>query len=268
MRRARRRLERWRRKYAELRFRSYKVTHRYGGRALVVHIADPTSRDWYDRDMDMPAEVAVLRERGRLRPGARVFDLGAHQAVIALLLAGSVEPGGEVVAVEAAPFNVRVARRNVAVNGCTNVAIVPAAVSDRDGTIWFDDAWNGSVSEAAGDGVCIEAVTIDTLTERHGTPDVLFIDVEGFEAHALRGAARTLAAHRPDLFVEVHVDVGLHRFGTVADVLSQVPSGYELLVSAGEGAPFVPIGAGDDIMTRRFFLVALAPRPTEITAHD
>jgi len=39
--------------------------------------------------------------------------------------------------------------------------------------------------------------------DRYGPPDVVFIDVDGFEEEALAGAARTIEAG-PDWFVEVH----------------------------------------------------------------
>jgi FkbM family methyltransferase len=194
--------------------------------------------------------------------------VGAHQGVVALILAGIVGETGRVVAVEAVAHNVRVARRNAAANDCRQLEVVHAAIADADGTLWFEDRWNGAVSLTAGVGVRTEALTVDTLAARYGPPDVLFIDVEGFELHALRGAGRTLAAHAPDLFVEVHVGAGLERFGTVDDLLALVPSGYALFVAPGEGGDFVPYAAGHPVLAERFHLVALAPRPAEITAHD
>jgi FkbM family methyltransferase len=212
--------------------------------------------------------LTLLQRRGRLRAGARVFDVGAHQGVVALMLAAIVGRAGRVVAVEAVAHNVRVARRNAEANGAAQLEVVHAAIADADGELWFEDRWNGAVSRVAGVGVRTEAITIDTLTARHGAPDVLFIDVEGFELHALRGAADTLGRHAPDLFVEVHVGAGLEHFGTVDDVLALIPAGYEVLVAPGEAGDFVPLDAGRPTLASRFRLVALAPPPTEITAHD
>jgi tRNA A58 N-methylase Trm61 len=49
---------------------------------------------------DVLRGIGLLREHG-LRPGALVFDRGAHPAVVAMMLGRMVEPGGRVVAVEA-----------------------------------------------------------------------------------------------------------------------------------------------------------------------
>jgi FkbM family methyltransferase len=261
-------LRRLLRRVAVARFAAYDARHVYGGQSLVIRIADPLGQGWYDHDWDLGSEVALLNERGRLRAGARVFDVGAHQGVVALILAGFVGPGGRVVAVEAVAHNARVARRNAEANGCAQLAVVHAAIADVDGALWFEDRWNGAVSQTPGIGVRTEAVTIDTLTARWGAPAVLFIDVEGFELHALRGAAQTLARHAPDLFVEAHVGAGLERFGTVDDLLALIPERYELLVAPGESGDFVPLDAGQSLLADRFRLVALAPRTTEITGHD
>jgi len=42
-------------------------------------------------------------------------------------------------------------------------------------------------------------------------PNVLFIDIEGYEIPALLGATETFCT-TPDSFVEVHAGVGLERF--------------------------------------------------------
>lgn len=261
-------LRRLLRRLAVARFRAYDARHRYGGQSFVVHIADPLARGWYDHDWDLGSEIALLQRRGRLQPGARVFDVGAHQGVVALMLAGIVGPAGQVVAVEAVAHNARVATRNAAVNGFAQLLVVQAAIGDADGSLWFEDRWNGAVSRTPGVGVRVEAVTIDTLSARYGAPGVLFIDVEGFELHALRGAARTLRAHLPDLYVEAHVGAGLEPFGSVSDLLALIPAGYELYVAPGEAGDFIALDAGRSLLTERFRLVAFAPRTSEIGLHD
>lgn len=261
-------LRRLLRRLAVARFRAYDARHVYGGQLLVVHIADPLARGWYDHDWDLGSEIALLQRRGRLRAGARVFDVGAHQGVVALMLAGIVGPEGQVVAVEAVAHNARVATRNAAANGFAQMAVVHAAIGDADGSLWFEDRWNGAVSRQEGVGVRVEALTIDTLAARFGAPDVLFIDVEGFELHALRGAVRTLASHQPDLYVEAHVGAGLERFGSVADLLALIPADYELFVAPGEAGDFVALEAGRALLADRFRLVAFAPRTSEIRVHD
>ena len=101
----------------------------------------------------------------------------------------------------------------------------------------------------------VKAVSVDDLPAQFGPPDVLFIDVEGFECEVLCGASQTLQG-RPDLFVEVHVGVGLEKFDrTVEDVLRLIPPGYGIRMAPPDGE-FRPFVEGDDVTKHRFFLIA------------
>ena len=67
--------------------------HNYSGTRLQVWIADATSAAWYDFDWGPSPEIDRLKAH-RLQPGARVFDLGAHQCVAAMVMAETVGPAG------------------------------------------------------------------------------------------------------------------------------------------------------------------------------
>jgi FkbM family methyltransferase len=245
------------------RHRNRVVHHDYGGFELAVSVEDPVGAQWYDHDWPMPPELAQLRE-SRLRPGARVFDLGAHQAVVALLLARLVEPGGEVIALEAEQHNYEVALHNRQLNDAGNLTVLHAAAAAAPGELTFTGGFNGNVVKSGGLGTArVSAECVDGLAARFGTPDVVFVDVEGFEHEVLAGARETIAAGKTDFFVEVHVGHGLEDLGgTGAAVLACFPpERYRLLGcrAAGEleGYEFAPIGEPADLLADRFFLLAL-----------
>lgn len=219
------------RKWRQLRFRRRTVVRQYGEYQLKIELRDSKGASWYDYDHDFEAEVHILRS-GRMRPGAIVFDLGAHQGVVATVLSKSVAPNGRVVAVEANPFDAAAAQRNCELNECSNLTVLNVAVSDTAGTIEF--ATKGVVS--AGDRrqptVIVPARTIDDLSSEFGIPDVLFMDVDGFEGHALKGAEQVLES-RPDCYVEVHGHL-LPRYGYSSHNIVGVfeDRGYSLFASA------------------------------------
>jgi FkbM family methyltransferase len=238
------------------------VRHTFGSGPLSVYLSDPLAQGWYDHDWSELPEITWLR-RTRLRAGARVFDLGAHQGVVAMMLAREVGPTGQVVAVEANPHNAETASRNGRLNGMDALTIVQAAVSDRSGRLTFNQGLNGQLDDGTGAGgrILVNALTIDELAVRFGPPDVLFIDVEGCECRALAGASAVLLA-RPDVFVEVHVGCGLEKFGgSVADVCAFFPEEhYQLFGRAEQDADFRPLVPTDVLTRDRFFLLALAKR--------
>lgn len=238
------------------------VSHTYAGVELEVTMADEISVAWYDTDWPEVPEVDFLVRHG-IGAGATVYDLGAHQSVYALLFADRVGPNGRVVAVEASTHNADVSRRNRHLNRASNLEIVHAAVTERPGTVSFGRGFNGQIG-SFGDSETVEAVTIDDLMDEHGAPDLIFLDIEGFEVRALHGAPRTLAT-TPAAFVEVHVGEGLEDAGDSADdLLAFFPAErYDRYLSdehQRHPQPFTQ-HAYREMSAERFFLTAI-PRRT------
>ncbi len=102
-------------------------------------------------------------------------------------------------------------------------------------------------------------MTLDALTTMFGTPDVVFLDVGGFECRALAGALATFAA-RHDWFVEVHVGCGLEAAsGSFEEVLSYFQEAeFERFVHSECDQHAIPLAsAPPEKLRSRFFLTAL-----------
>jgi FkbM family methyltransferase len=241
-------------------FRPRVVEHRYGDSDLRVYLADPVAQAWYDRDWseaDM-LDIAALRT-ARLREGALVFDIGAHQGVVALMLAREVGPTGRVVAIEPNPHNHAVAIRNRDLNSMPWIEFVQAAISQRPGEVVFNREFNGQLDDGTGaEGqVGVRSLTIDGLVERYGMPDVVFLDIEGAECMALGGASAVLAAGI-DFLIEVHVNCGLEKLGgSVGRLLDYFPPDRFFVLARSESeTTFHPFSRCDPLTAGRFFLFA------------
>ena len=260
-----------RRRYIRFRKRSYKkaietyprttVHHAYCGIPLSVLIADPIAKEWYDRDWDELPELMLLGG-SKLRQGSRVFNLGAHQGVVASIFARRVGPAGSVIAIEPNPHNVEIFSTNLRINEIDNVKILNAAAGNVLGKVPINHQLNTRLVDAAEDEdveYIVDMTTVDHLSEKYGAPDILFIDVEGYEAKVLAGAKQTLQM-QPDCFVEIHAGGGLEETGSsVGEVLSFFESDrYDTYVRREDDRVFRMLERDDDRLDFRFFLVALA----------
>src|SRR5262249_38120240 len=143
-----------------------------------------------------------------VRPGDLVFDIGAH---VGDRIAAFRRLGARVIAVE--PQSALVGVLRLMYGRDTMVAIEPVAVGRAIGTTeLMINIDNPTVSTASPDfvraasgaigwegqawtrRVTVPLTTLDALIERHGVPAFVKIDVEGFEAEALAGLTRPVAA--------------------------------------------------------------------------
>lgn len=144
-----------------------------------------------------------------------VLDVGAHIGLVSLSAASVLAPGGRVYCFEPAEANRRLLESHVAINRSSGVIeIIPHLVGDedRDGVNFFESdeptGMNSVVVTKNPQAYQLRfkrQITIDTFCATHKlAPEILKIDVEGAELAVLRGGRRTLARHRPSIFLSVH----------------------------------------------------------------
>jgi len=183
------------------RFKYSSTAHDFVGRSLF----------WKGIEGYEPETTAAFT---RLAESARVvIDIGANTGLYSLL-ACAISSDVRVLAFEPVPRIMDRLRRQVDVNGWANrCELVSAAVSDRDGTVDFHVPLGGlphsaslnptGFGDAPGQLVKVAVVALDTFCDDSLSVDLIKIDVEGFEADALRGMADLLADHHPALIFEV-----------------------------------------------------------------
>ncbi len=152
--------------------------------------------------------LAALVSR-HIPPSSAVIDVGANIGLSTILLARLAK---RVVAYEPSPPNLAFLRRNLELNGITNVEVRAAAVSSEPGTLRFHVAQFGAGSHVVASGHVsggtIPAVDVPAvMLDDEALPPIAFIkiDAEGHEPDVLAGARRLLARERPLIYTEVNI---------------------------------------------------------------
>lgn len=223
------------------------------GTDLKFFLGDPTGASWYRNASGINDDIENI-ENLLLPKGdsSVIVEAGCHHGLTTLLLAKRV-PNGHVYAFEALPKNVEILSKNIGLNGCGNVTVIGKAVGSKGGEITIKEKPNSAVIPGAKCGLRVQVISIDEFVAQSGiVPDLLKIDVEGFEYDVFKGAVETLKK-RPAVFVEIHTEI-MGRYGhDVDDVWKHIDkTAYDVWVQRGHQKP-APY-AGEPITSRLHLL--------------
>jgi FkbM family methyltransferase len=183
-------------------------------------------------------QEAIARE---LKPSQVFYDVGGNAGFFSLLAARIAGPSGKVFTFEPLPSNSDVVSEQIAVNSISNIELVKAAVGGASGKAMLKPDGAATAVLAGGNGqsavaddamISVDVITLDDFIKDHRKPDLMKIDVEGFEAEVLDGASAMLGPDGPVLIIEIHHDEASRRVQkTLRD------AGYRLADLAGEALP-------------------------------
>lgn len=175
------------------------------------------------------------RLRPLVPPDGVIFDVGAHAGQHTKLFA-RMAPFGHVYAFEPGAYARSILTKAVRLRAFHNVTVVPFGLSDRPavemlhvplkrrGTMGFGLSHIGPDTD--GRPCAIEDIHLTTLDmfvaeKGIGRIDFIKVDIEGWEAHFLRGAQEALVRLRPIVLIEVVAPV-LARAGATPDDIFEV----------------------------------------------
>jgi FkbM family methyltransferase len=149
-----------------------------------------------------------------IRPGDSVIDVGAFVGDHTVSYAQAVGEHGHVYAFEPNPKAAVCLRHNTA--GMHNVSTFERGLSDKEENVPLSSqAWTPA-SARVGDDMKIADVWMNRLDDLDMRPDLIKIDVEGYELKVLRGAAKTIQKHHPIMVIEINPEA-LARQGYTPD---------------------------------------------------
>lgn len=179
-----------------------------------------------------------LEVMSAIETGAHVLDIGAFWGLFSLGAAKRVGPSGRVIAVEPGPRQFSMLQANVGINDFRSMVncVEEICADDANSSMEFYADPNGSMVDSAvpdphrnAKAIRRRTTTVDQLVARFQLhPNVIKIDVEGFEDLVLKGAFETLSRFSPVLFVEFHPEELASRGSSCDEVLRMLGEyGYQ-----------------------------------------
>jgi FkbM family methyltransferase len=162
-----------------------------------------------------PLFTRVMTEE--LKKGMTVVDIGANIGYYALLVARIVGNGGMVYAIEPDPNNFERLKGNIALNKYVNIESFPIAIGNVNSikTLYQSESPNlhnllglpdGANSKSGYQStINVRTSTLDEFLRDKKQPDLIRMDVEGYEYYIIEGMKNTLNAKRNmKIFMELH----------------------------------------------------------------
>ena len=217
---------------------------------------------------DHEAELKPVFD-GLLPDGGVFLDVGAHVGHWALRLAAKA---AKVIAVEANPATASTLRKHVAMNDLSDVVdVVELAAWNEDAWLRLEDpngqAEGGSTRVLPAGGQNTELVMAGPLEadarvrkailDGGDRLDLVKLDVEGADIHAIDGMAGLLAAYRPVLLIEDHSVYGYYTRENLEAALAR--HGYRWEVAHSGETVWMPDGIRDAPVPCEYLLARPLP---------
>lgn len=190
-------------------------------------------------------------------PGDTIVEIGANVGTETIGFSDIVGPTGRVLAFEPLPANLKILQDALKKRQYDNIEIYPLAVGAFNQQVHFSVPSNpehsgvgyvvNHLEAARHETVEVTCITLDSFLQASVCPQLIYMDVEGFEIQVLRGAYKMITTHKPVLILEASRKL-LKRAGfSVEDLyneiihLGYIPFGIaqittiEIDVSSGSG---------------------------------
>lgn len=208
-----------------IRLRSEKVVRLRVGSTSVAMSFNSFSEYWAARTASLHEPEFLDKFMDLLSDNTTILDIGANDGFYSLV-AAKVAPQSQVIAFEPNPLVRDQLKKNKALNKTDNIQILeyalgaPNSATEVNLTLRGDSSNLGDTSQGDMQSVTVTCVTADSLLDREliPVPDIIKMDIEGYEYHALLGMQKLLETHRPIILLEVHPEY-LVKFDTSEDIL-------------------------------------------------
>jgi len=142
--------------------------------------------------------------------GMVAYDLGAYHGYFTLVFSRLVGEKGLVYSFEPAKESFEHLGKLITFNRLNNVKLHQKAVGEKDrkGYFNFNNSYpmGSCVSDAPGGNYKVDIISLNSfvLKDLNKKPDIVKVDIEGFEFKALKGMDKIVDLYHPIFFIDAH----------------------------------------------------------------
>jgi FkbM family methyltransferase len=153
------------------------------------------------RWIELPAQLLL-----HAVPANTILDVGANRGDFALA-AAAIKPNSKIISFEPNPNIVTILEEDIARNLISNVEVRPYGLSDRNDTLSlyvpYDNSGAASFGGAENDAYVVDArVFVGDEVLADVSPELIKIDVEGFEGRVVKGLEKLIERAKPIIITE------------------------------------------------------------------
>jgi FkbM family methyltransferase len=212
------------------------------GNRMYLNVSDQgLSQDLLTFGVREPTQTELLRSL--IENGMTIVDIGANLGYYTLIEASIVGETGKVYAIEPILQNCKILKKNVRKNKYENIVeVYQYAVSDNCGigkiavtkesnycTMFLSENELSEVGKkqleiSIDEIIDVETITLDEFLVNKRQPDLIRMDVEGYEGTIIKGMSNTLrnAKNGLWLFIEIHPCYFQDRYGMTAEIIQDL----------------------------------------------
>jgi len=212
------------------------------------------NRELFVNNVREPFITNIIKKT--IKKGMTIVDIGANIGYYALLESKLVGDSGRVYAIEPVKENLNFLKDNIDLNSCLNVELFQKAIGDindkKNIFLTKETNWCSMEEHPKSKTIekrLVEVVTLDKFLENKLFPDIIRMDVEGYEEKIIKGMKNILDSNKPlKLFIELH-SVFLKDNGIgLLDFL--IKKGFKIKVFLHDR---VPVLMGENELTKKVF---------------
>jgi len=194
-------------KYFNNLFKNKKFKILFGPAKGLTWINDDRPCFFYNLGLWEPYKQIAMKKY--VTRGMVAYDVGAFHGYYTLVLSRLVGEEGLVYSFEPARENFEFLRDIVNFNNVSNVKLHQKAVGGQDGEVYCTlnqiDPMGGCISDESGE-YKVEITTMNSfaLRDENKKPDIVKMDIEGFEFEALKAMDKVIDLYHPMFFIDVH----------------------------------------------------------------